>query len=476
MTRARSLSPRRSCLGRDDAFHHRIDGFQVTGVGRERDDDVAARGRAVNAGSAEVVLDVARALDAGGIDVAFKLGEDLGQRLAEHIGEHGDAAAVGHTHHQFVNVAVGGAVEQFAEDGHQGLSAFEREALVADEAGVQEMLERLGFEQPVHDAEARFGIERPAVAGGLHGILQPALLLRMLNVHVLHAHLAAIGVAQSGEDFAERGHRLVGTFAHGLAEVAGNEFAIEIPDGEAVLGGVELGVVAGLGAERVEIGDEVAADAISVDELEDGGFLDDLRAGGRAGAGEQGGALAIGLPAHGLVGELQVSEELFVELAVALEELLDLGQEHAGFGALDDAVIVSAGDAHHLADAQRGAGFGGDALVAGRVIDGAGGDDGSLAGHEAGHGGDGADGAGIGEGDGGRLEIGRGQLVRAGAGDEVVKGGEELLEVERAGVLDVGDEQGAVAVLYRARRWRCRGSPGCGPGGSSRRHSRDKRC
>jgi hypothetical protein len=65
-------------------------------------------------------------------------------------------------------------------------------------------------------------------------------------------------------------------FADGFAQAAGEELAVQIPDGEAVGFRVELGVVAGLGAQRVEIGDQVAAHAVGVDHLHDPGFLGDL--------------------------------------------------------------------------------------------------------------------------------------------------------------------------------------------------------
>ena len=72
---------------------------------------------------------------------------------------------------------------------------------------------------------------------------------------------AAVGVAQDVEDVAER---------HAVAAPptrAGEELAVEVPDGEAVGGRVELGVhVRLLGRQRVEVGDEVAADAVGVDE------------------------------------------------------------------------------------------------------------------------------------------------------------------------------------------------------------------
>ena len=59
-------------------------------------------------------------------------------------------------------------------------------------------------------------------------------------------------------------------------------------------------------------------------------------------------------------------EDLVVEAVVALQQGLELAEEHARFRALDDAVVVGAGHRHHLADAEHGAQFLADALVLGR--------------------------------------------------------------------------------------------------------------
>ena len=124
-----------------------------------------------------------------------------------------------HAHHDFVDVVIGGALEQFFEDRNGGFGAFQREALLSDEAGVQEMLELFGFEQMLQDAHARLAVERPVVGLRLHAVLQPALLLRMLDVHVLAADLAAISLAQRFQDFAQRGHGLGAVAADGFAQV-----------------------------------------------------------------------------------------------------------------------------------------------------------------------------------------------------------------------------------------------------------------
>ena len=61
--------------------------------------------------------------------------------------------------------------------------------------------------------------QRPLVGFRLHALLQPALLLRHLDVHVLAADLAAVGLAQRLQDFAQRGHRLGAALAGVLAQL-----------------------------------------------------------------------------------------------------------------------------------------------------------------------------------------------------------------------------------------------------------------
>src|ERR1019366_2876122 len=379
-------------LGAHDAFHHRVDGFQVARVGRNGNHDLlAARGLA-HAGGAQVILDVAGALRAARVDIALELAEDLLHVLADGVGEDVEAPAVGHADHQLVDVAKRGALQDFFQDGERGFAAFQREAFLAHEARVQKVFELFACHHGAHDAHARRAVQWPVVGLRLHAALQPALLLRHLYVHVLAADFAAVGLAQRLQDFAQCGHRFGRALADGLAQAAGEELAVQIPYGETVGFRVELGVVAGFGAQRVEIGDQVAAHAVGVDHLHDPGFLGDLGVARRVHAGQRG--TAVGLPAHRHVRHAQVVEYLFVESVLAIQQGLQAAQEPAGFGALYDAVIVGAGERHHLADAQHGARLIGRAQVFGGVVDGAGGDDGALARHEARATGHGTDGAG----------------------------------------------------------------------------------
>ena len=229
-----------------------------------------------------------------GIDIAFEFAEDLLDVLADGVGEDVQPPAMSHADHQFVDIAGGGALQNLFQDGERGFAALEREALLADEARVQEMFELFAGHHAAQRAHAGVAIERPVVGLRLHVLLQPALLLRHLNVHVLAADFAAIGLAQGLQDFAQRRHRFGRAFADRFAQAAGEKLAVQIPYGEAVGLGIEFGMVARFGAERVEVGDQVAAHAVSVDHLHDPRFLGDLGVARGVHAGQ--GRLAIRSP------------------------------------------------------------------------------------------------------------------------------------------------------------------------------------
>ena len=156
-----------------------------------------------------------------------------------------------------------------------------------------------------------------------------------------------------------------------------------------------------------------------------------------------------GRPFDRSVRDAQSFENLLVKVLFAIEERLHRAEEQAGFGALNDAVIVGAGDRHHLADTERSDHVGRGAAIFGRVIHCADGDDCALSGDEARHGSHGADGAGVRQRDAGALEIGDAQFAGAGARDEIVERSEVLGEGHLARVPDVGDEETAGAVLAR---------------------------
>ena len=367
--------------------------------------------------------------------------------LAHRVGQDVEPAAVRHPHHDFVDVVFRRPLDNLFDDGERRLPAFEREPLLAHKARVQKMLELFGRDEIAQDADALIAVERPVVGFRLHAVLQPALLLRHLDVHVLAADLAAVRLAQRFQNLSQRGDRLGAALADRFAQRTRQEFAVEVPDGEAVGFRIEFRMVAGLDTQRIEVGNEMPAHPVRVDHLDDAGFLGDL---GVARGGQSGDLrLAVGDPAYRLVRHAQVLENLLVKSVVAVQQFLHLAQERAGFGALNDAVIVGAGDRHHLADTDHRAGLLGGAPVFGRVVDGARRDNRALARHQPRSGGHGPHRARIGQGKGGSLKVGGCEFGRARAAHQVVEGREVFLKVEVSGVLDIRHHQAAGAVPSR---------------------------
>jgi hypothetical protein len=202
-------------------------------------------------------------------------------------------------------------------------------------------------------------------------------------------------------------------------------------------------MAAELAAEGVEVGHEVAADAVGADELEHARLLLDER-------------LLVGLPkdgrgvrAHPERGDRdpELLEDPVVEPALAHEEVADAGEELPALGALDHAVVVRARDRHDLGDAEAGDLLRRHGEELRRVPDASDGEDEALALHQARHAHHSPDHAGVRERDGGPLEVRDLELPVAGAADDVVVGAEELGEGQAPGVLHARHHERALPVL-----------------------------
>ena len=187
MTRAPLGVAKTVLLRPDQAFDHRIHGFEMTGIERDRNQNFFARGGGVHAARAEMVFHVAGALHAIRVGLTFEFGENLRHRFTNHVGEHVQPAAMRHADDGFVHVLVGGALQNFVEDHDGACQSFEPEALLADKAGLQEVFELFRLDQAVQDALPHRIVELPKVHSRFHAVLQPLLLLRILNMHVFDA-------------------------------------------------------------------------------------------------------------------------------------------------------------------------------------------------------------------------------------------------------------------------------------------------
>ena len=412
----------------DHALHDRVDGLEVRGVGQQLDVDVAPRAGLVGAVEPEVVLDVAGALDGLGVDVTLELAEDLGVVLADDVRQDVEPAAVGHAHHDVLDVVVCGRLAHRVEQRDERLGALEPEALLSGVLGVEEGLEGLRGVEALQDPGLVLGGDVEVLALDL--LADPGLLLRVEHVAVLEADGAAVGVTQRGEDVAE-------LLRADVAADVGAELAVVVPQRQAVVGGVELRVhLRLLLPQRVEVGDQVTSDAVHVGQLTDLHLL-----GEQVGLGvERGG---VGPPAGRLVGQPQRGEHRVEEALLAEQELVDAVEEHPRLRTLDDAVVVGRGQRDDLADAQLGQ----RARVGGRVLGGVGdgpdAEDGGLTGHQPRDGVDRADGAGVGQRDRPAGEHRRLELLGPDLADDLLVGEEELLEGHPLGVLDHRHQQRA---------------------------------
>src|SRR5260370_38039665 len=167
-----------------------------------------------------------------------------------------------HAQDQLLQAELPAALDHLLEGGDERLAAFEAEALGAGVAAVEEALEHLGLGQALQDGALALAGEFGLVARHLDARLDPLALLELLHVHVLDADMAAIGRLEGVEDLAQR-RRLEAE--HAVDE----DRPVVIRRSEAVGLGIERGMLGHADeAERVEIGEEMAAYAIGADDLE----------------------------------------------------------------------------------------------------------------------------------------------------------------------------------------------------------------
>ena len=261
------LGPRRGVvtpplLGAGAALDHRVDGLEMAGVGGQADVDLGAGGGLIVRAEAAVVLDVAVTTVAVGADVVLELVEDHRVGLLEDVGENVEAAAVGHPHHDLFGPGLGSGLHELVDSGDQRFGALERKPFLALVAAVGKALEELGVDELGQDSVLFFAVERGSVADRLHLTLQPPPHRHVLDVQVLDADVAAVGVPENRDDLAQAER----TWA---AEMAGVVHLIEIlftqTEGLELEQGVGLEVV----VERVEVGNQVAQVAVGEDEAGD---------------------------------------------------------------------------------------------------------------------------------------------------------------------------------------------------------------
>ena len=135
--------------------------------------------------------------------------------------------------------------------------------LVPTNFSAEILLQPLRLDHALHDHAAAFEGEVGAVLDVLDALLDPRLLVGIGDVHVLDADLAAVGLAQPVHDLAQ---------GRGIAEAERAEDqdrAVPVGLAEAVGRGIELAMRRlAHQAQRIEVGLEMAADAVGADQQE----------------------------------------------------------------------------------------------------------------------------------------------------------------------------------------------------------------
>ena len=191
------------------------------------------------------------------------------------------------------------------------LAALEREPLLPDVLGLQEGLERLGRVEPAQDAQLLL-----AATAWRSGRSTRSWIQRALAPGPGCACTRCRRVRQYESRSTPRMSR---SFIIGLPpKPPVGELAVEVPQGQAVLDDVEVGVAALAVLQRVGVGHQVAAHPVGVDQLlHPGGLVDVVVV--------RGGDVPD--PADRLVRDAQRAEDLVVEAVLAEQQLV-----HAGAG------------------------------------------------------------------------------------------------------------------------------------------------
>ena len=242
------------------AHHDAVHELEVRRIRREHHAERLPRRGRVLVRVAHVVLHIAAARRECGRPRLVELGEDLLQVLADDVREHIEAPAVRHAERELTDAERGARLEHAVEERNQRLAAFEAEALLADIAVREEVLEAVGLEELRQDALLGVGAELRAVARPFDALRDPRAALGGLDVHVLDAHRAAVGLLEARDDVGER--RGVVERERARIERLAEGFVVEADRLEGEVLGERT-----RGAERIELRREVAVGAVAVDQI-----------------------------------------------------------------------------------------------------------------------------------------------------------------------------------------------------------------
>jgi hypothetical protein len=248
-----------------DALDDRVDSLEMARV-RGEEDSCLAGARAAPADSAEVVLHVAarafrRPRDRVDRPLALEFAKHFLVGPADDVREDVEPPAVGHADHDLVGARLGTQLDRLVEHRHHDVEALDRELLLPEELAFEVVLEALDLAQPLEQEPSFLGRERLAVAAGLDRVPEPDALLVVRDVLDLVRDRPAVDLAQLRQDVGERLALDADT-----QDGRGNlllELGRELGNQQL---GLQRRVADGLGAERVEIGGQVAVRPVGLDQ------------------------------------------------------------------------------------------------------------------------------------------------------------------------------------------------------------------
>ena len=111
-------------------------------------------------------------------------------------------SGVRHAHHELLGRLRRRLLHDGVEQRNQRFAAFQGEALLADVARVEELLEGLRRDDPIEQADPILRAELGAVARRLHPFLERLPLRFVADHQVLDAEREAVGLPECGREIA----------------------------------------------------------------------------------------------------------------------------------------------------------------------------------------------------------------------------------------------------------------------------------
>ncbi len=183
----------------------------------------------------------------------LELSENLLEWFAEHVCHDVQAPAMRHADERLPQPGLRRFSHDLVENRHEHVEAFDREARLARERPVQELLERLDLCQPIEQRDRVDRIEGRPETAGLDGVPEPVTLVRQENVGEIVPGGRTVELPQPIDDF---GHRRR-AFGDRPRDERGRQRP-QIVLGHAVGGRLQRRIAQGPAAQRIDLRGEMA--------------------------------------------------------------------------------------------------------------------------------------------------------------------------------------------------------------------------